>query len=88
MKGEVVPMCRLNATLVINDSEKFQEDIWKTHEDWNEEKWKTSLKYQAETLQKLYEELSSTEEYCGGCEELYALGDVINMLNSIGVKKK
>lgn len=74
-----------NGTLLINHNAKFQEDIWQTNEDWEMVDWNKSIRYQADVLQNLYDELSETEEYSGGCEELYVLGDVINMLNSIDV---
>lgn len=76
-----------NATLVIKDNKKFENDIWQTCENWEgNAKWNECIKYQSNILQKLYNQLLQTEDYCDGCEELYVLGDVINILNNIDVE--
>lgn len=91
-----------NATLVINDSEKFMDDIWQYEGDFNKSDWEGSIEEWSEILSELYE-IIGTEDFCNfitklskeipeiedfGDDKLYQLGDLINMLNSIDVKMK
>lgn len=77
-----------NATLVIYDSEKFVDDIWQYTRDFNEQEWKSSIESMADNLNKIYKYMLTTEEHGAGSCELYMLGDVINMLKSIDVRKE
>lgn len=78
-----------NGTLIINNSEKFSDDIWQIDGDFTEKEWKEIISNFASNLQDIYNWLSDND----GCgfdmvDKLYVLGDVINMFNSIDVKKQ
>lgn len=77
-----------NATLYISNSGKFEVDIMQQRVGFTKNGWKGYLKSLAQNLQDLYEELLQTEEFGGGTAELYALGDVVDMLQAIDVKVK
>lgn len=76
-----------NATLIVNNSEKFSDDIWQYKSDFTETQWKESIDNFADNLQDIYNWLTCNEEFDMD-DKLYILGDVINMLNSIDVRKK
>lgn len=89
-----------NATLVINDSEKFMDDIWQYEGDFSKSDWKGSIEEWSKILNELYEIISTEDFYYFitklskeipeiedfGDDKLYQLGDLINMLNSIDVE--
>ena len=83
-----------NATLVINDETEFCEDIWQYRNSFTEEQWNELIKGFANTLnnayrfinQELYDE--NGDEVYFPDDELYVVGDIINMLLAIDVKKK
>lgn len=79
----------MNGTLIINDSEKFSNDIWQSEDNFTEEEWKEAIDSFASNLQDIYDWICENED-CGFDmpDRLYVLGDVINMLNSIDVKKQ
>lgn len=79
---------KANATLVVNNTNEFEEDILQQVQDFTENEWKDYIKSLAQNLQDLYNDLLKTEEYGGGTAELYVLGDVINMLQAIDVEVK
>lgn len=76
-------------TLIINNSEKFSNDIWQTDDDFTEKEWKEAINSFVDNLQDIYNWLCDNDD-CGFdmIDKLYILGDVINMLNSIEVKKQ
>jgi len=76
-----------NGTLIINDSEKLSNDIWQCDYDFTEDQWQDAVENFAENLQDIYDWLTCNEDFDMD-DKLYILGDVINMLNSIDVKKK
>lgn len=74
-----------NGTLIINNSKKFTYDIFQQECDFTEKEWEELIKYYVEVLGDVY---SWFEEHYGESEfDLYTLGDIINMLDSIDVKK-
>ena len=76
-----------NATLIVNDSEKFSDDIWQCKSDFTETQWQDAMESFAISLQDIYNWLDENEEFdMPDC--LYVLGDVINMLHNIDVKRK
>lgn len=90
-----------NATLVINDSENFCEDIWQYENDFKTKEWNEVKEEWIRILKLLYKIVGSESFDCFmemfskakpslyfGDTELYQLGDLINMLNSIDVKVK
>lgn len=77
-----------NATLIINNPEGFADDIWQYKNDWVESTWQIAIECLADNAQEIYDFLCETEEFGAGCTELYMLGDLINMLRSIEVKKE
>ena len=77
------------ATLVINDHEKFCENIWQYKVKWTEEKWKEVIENFAENLQDAYHYLDQDRgDDTFPDNQLYIVGDIINMLCSIDVKLK
>lgn len=82
-----------NATLVVHNSAKFSNDIWQCDSDFNTKQWKLAIKTFAEITQDVYDFLCQSlydkngKEITYPDDKLYQLGDVANMLNSIGVKK-
>ena len=76
-----------NATLIINNSEKFADDIWQYDADFTEKQWKEAIDSFASNLQDIYDWICNNEEF-NMDDKLYILGDVINMLSSIDVKKR
>lgn len=90
-----------NATLVINNSKKFSDDIWQYENNFSETKWNVAKQSWIEILETLYRIIDtesfsdfmelftkSREDLCFGDAELYQLGDIINMLSSIDIKVK
>ena len=75
-----------NATLVINNSKEFCDDIWQYKNDFSEEQWKAAFKEFASIIQDAYDYLNKDDEYPD--DKLYQVGDVANMLSSIEVKLK
>lgn len=76
-----------NATLIVNNSEKLSNDIWQCNNDFTEKQWKDAINSFADNLQDIYNWLNENEDFDMD-NKLYILGDVINMLNSIDVKKQ
>lgn len=76
-----------NAMLIINNSEKFANNIWQYNADFTETQWKESIDNFADNLQDIYNWLTCNEDFDMD-DKLYILGDVINMLNCIDVKKQ
>jgi len=76
-----------NATLIINNSEKFSDDIWQSEDNFTVEEWKETIDSFASNLQDIYDWIDGNDDF-DMPDRLYVLGDVINMLNSINVRKK
>lgn len=77
----------MNGTLIVNDSEKFSNDIWQNEDNFTEEEWKEAIDSFASNLQDIYDWIDENDDF-DMPDRLYVLGDVINMLNSIDVKKQ
>lgn len=81
-----------NATLVINNGEGFENDIWQTFGGFNKSQWEEAIKCLADNLQTIYDALDSNTDESEALQEefgydIYQLGDVINLLKNIDIKK-
>ena len=78
-----------NGTLIVNNSNGLSNDIWQTSDDFTDKEWKEAIDSFSSNLQDIYDWICDNED-CGFDmpDRLYVLGDVINMLNSIDVKKR
>lgn len=83
-----------NATLVISNEEDFCNDIWQYRNNFTEEQWSETIKGFAGTLNNAYRFINQElynkngDEVCFPDDELYVIGDIINMLLAIDIKKK
>lgn len=79
-----------NATLVIHNNDKFEDDIWQTSDDnFSENEWSVAISNFADTCQAILDWIDELNEYDEVPLEQfdpYILGDTINMLRSIDVK--
>lgn len=72
-----------NATLVISNPEGLEQDVWTENSNFSEEQWKSAIAYLVFEGQELYDRLS---EETGGTSQVYALGDMLNLLRSIDIR--
>ena len=79
-----------SAILVINDEKKFCYDIWQYKNTFTEEEWKSTIRNFADIIQDAYKYLSEEREKGDVYpdDKLYQVGDVANMLYSIGLRKR
>lgn len=77
---ELEPLFVLETT-----SKFFSEVVWQMHDTLSEKDLNLALKNMVNTLQPLYNRLS---EKTGGNEEVYILGDAINLLSSLRIVTK
>lgn len=68
-------------TLVINDPNQFDEEVWQTKTDFTEKKYNDWLHGAVKELQNIYDDYE-------GDADVYILGDIINMLNCTKIKVK
>lgn len=64
--------------------EIFDEAVWQTETDFDEQSYNNWLKSSVALLQNIYDEIEGKVD----AGKLYNLGDVINMLDSITIKVK
>ena len=82
----------MNAVLNIKNEKQFSCDIWQYETDWTDEQWKEAIISFADTINHAKETLDrlayedKQDDFLD--DELYILGDVINFLNSIDVRKE
>lgn len=74
-----------NATLVIHNGKEFENDIWQTNDNFNQIQWAVAVGDMAVILQSIYDKINECDNGLVTDAELYVLGDVINMLDSIDV---
>ena len=76
-----------NAILLIRNSKEFEDDIWQygvsCAPNFNNNQWKSVIESFAESLQNIYHCIDNGEEVDDS--NLYVLGDVINLFQSIDV---
>ena len=62
----------------------FDEAVWQTETDFDEQSYNNWLKSSVALLQNIYDEIDGKVD----AGKLYNLGDIINMLDSISIKVK
>ena len=65
---------------------RFDSAVWQDEKGFTQKNYNTWLKGASRTLQDIYDTLGGN--YDVSPEQWYVLGDVINMLNAIEIKKK
>lgn len=78
----------MNGTLIVNNARELANDVWQDRADFTESEWKAAVDNFASNLQDIYDWLCENED-CGFDmpDKLYILGDVINLLKSVDVRK-
>lgn len=72
--------------ILIIDPKRFDSAVWKYETGFIQKNYNTWLKSASRTLQDIYDAIDGSDDVSQ--EQLYLLGDVINMLNAIEIKKK
>lgn len=72
-------------TLII-DPKRFDSEVWQSETEFTQKNYNTWLKGASRTLQDIYDVLDESDNVSP--DQLYILGDVINMLNAIEIKKQ
>lgn len=70
-------------TLVINNRKEFDNAVWQDETGFTADEYNTWLNATVKTLQKIYNRIDCKDIV--DCEDLYILGDVINMLDHVVV---
>lgn len=71
--------------ILVIDAERFDKAVWNDKTDFNQAGYNAWLKSAICSLQELYDILDSSPSVDSA--QLYDLGDVINMLDSIKIQK-
>lgn len=71
--------------ILVIDAERFDKTVWNDRTDFNQAGYNAWLKSVSCSLQELYEILDNNASVDQA--QLYDLGDVINMLESIKIQK-
>lgn len=71
--------------ILVIDAERFDKAVWNDKTDFNQAGYNAWLKLAICSLQELYDILDSSPSVDSA--QLYDLGDVINMLDSIKIQK-
>lgn len=75
------------AILRIHDTEDFDKAVWQSKSDFNEEQYNEWLQYTAvKSLQSVYDIIETVDGVSS--DDMYVLGDVINMLSKTKIKIK
>lgn len=72
------------AGILIIDPKRFDSEVWQSETEFTQKKYNTWLKGASRTLQDIYDVIDGSDEVSP--DQLYILGDVINMLNNIQIK--
>lgn len=86
--GKMTRVKRANAkqdaekSILTISPEAFDKALWQTETGFDEQAYNNWLKESAAVMKKTYEKIDGIVE----TEELYLLGDVINLLDSITIK--
>lgn len=70
-------------TLII-DPKRFDSAVWQNETGFTQKNYNAWLKGASRTLQDIYDAIDGSDEVSP--DQLYILGDVINMLNNIQIK--
>ena len=74
------------AGILIIDPKRFDSEVWQSETEFTQKKYTSWLKGASRTLQDIYDVLDESDDVSP--DQLYILGDVINMLNAIEIKKQ
>ena len=74
------------AGILIIDPKRFDSEVWQSETEFTQKNYNTWLKGASRTLQDIYDVLDESDNVSP--DQLYILGDVINMLNAIEIKKQ
>lgn len=74
------------AGILIIDPKRFDSEVWQSETEFTQKNYNTWLKGASRTLQDIYDVLDESDDV--NPDQLYILGDVINMLNAIEIKKQ
>ena len=74
------------AGILIIDPKSFDSEAWQSDTEFTQKNYNTWLKDASRTLQDIYDVLDESDDVSP--DQLYILGDVINMLNAIEIKKQ
>ena len=74
------------AGILIIDPKRFDSEVWQSETEFTQKNYNTWLKDASRTLQDIYDVLDESDDVSP--DQLYILGDVINMLNAIEIKKQ
>lgn len=74
------------AGILIIDPKRFDSEVWQSETEFTQKKYNSWLKDASRTLQDIYDVLDESDDVSP--DQLYILGDVINMLNAIEIKKQ
>ena len=74
------------AGILIIDPKRFDSEVWQSETEFTQKNYNTWLKDASRTLQDIYDVLDESDDVSP--DQLYILGDVINMLNAIKIKKQ
>lgn len=76
----------MNKTILqISNPEELEQEIWGYNPKFSKEEWEQAMATIRNNLQNIYNRLS---EETGGNEEVYSLGDAINLLNTLELEVK
>lgn len=70
--------------ILIIDPKRFDSDVWQNETGFTQKNYNAWLKGASRTLQDIYDAIDGSDEVSP--DQLYILGDVINMLNNIQIK--
>lgn len=74
------------AGILTIDPKRFDFEVWQSETGFTQKNYNTWLEDASHTLQNIYDVLDGSGDVSP--DQLYILGDVINMLNAIEIKKQ
>lgn len=74
------------AGILTIDPKRFDSEVWQSETGFTQKNYNTWLEGASRTLQDIYDVLDGSGDVSP--DQLYILGDVINMLNAIEIKKQ
>ena len=74
------------AGILVIDPKRFDSEVWQSETGFTQKNYNTWLEDASRTLQGIYDVLDGSGDVSP--DQLYILGDVINMLNAIEIKKQ
>ena len=74
------------AGILTIDPKRFDSEVWQSETGFTQKNYNSWLEGASRTLQGIYDVLDGSDDV--NPDQLYILGDVINMLNAIEIKKQ